>query len=61
MSRTHLLERNDMYPELSFNVIVLSCVLGIVLHQKTFFQIILHLNVPEGNCLASDFLTFDPD
>lgn len=34
ISRTHLLERNDTYPEFSFDVIVVSCVLGIELHQE---------------------------
>ena len=43
-----------MHLELSFNAIILPRGLGIVLHQGTFHQIVLCLNMLALNCLAPD-------
>lgn len=47
-----------MYPEFSFDVIMIPWPLGIVLHQETFFffQIVSCLNILTINPLASDSL-----
>lgn len=37
-----------------FNVIMPYCAQGIGLHQETFFQIVLNLNMSETNYLVSD-------
>lgn len=44
-----------MYPELSFNVIMLSCAPEIV-HQDTFSQIMLGLNILAVNSVTSESL-----
>lgn len=46
MQVAYLLRRNNINPELNFNVIMLPCALEIVLHQETFCPIILSLNIP---------------
>lgn len=48
-----------MYLQFSFNVAMLRCTPWILLHQTTFPQIILGLNMMVINCLASDSLQFD--
>ena len=45
-----------MYPELSFDVIMLPCAPSIALHQEQNLSIILCLNLLAINCLASDSL-----
>ena len=54
--RTHLLGKNNFYPELSFDAIMPSCALVLVLHQETLSQIILRLNLLGINCRGSDSL-----
>lgn len=49
-----------MDPALSFNVIMCPCAVGIVLHQETFFPIILDLNALGINHLLLDSLKSDP-
>jgi hypothetical protein len=52
-----------MHPELSFNVIILCCAPGIVLHQETFFfflQIVPDLSTLQIICLLLDFPESDP-
>lgn len=50
-----------MYPELSFNIIMFPWVMGIALHQETFFQIILGLNTLGINHLLLDSPESDSD
>lgn len=60
ISRTHLLGRNDMSPELSFDVLRVYCTPRIVLYQETLPKWYCALSMLTMNCLASDSLKSDP-